>query len=301
MWRTLRTKYNLVVSQEVTRDMLRQIDPVNVENRRRHRLTRRTYTSKGPNDTWHLDGYDKLRPYGFLISGCIDGYSRRIMWLKCAYTNHDPAVIGGYFLETAARYGGFPETVRTDCGTENVVVAAIQEFVVPRRRSHVYGSSPHNQRIEAWWSFYRRNRSQWWIDLFEDLVDLGVFHPGHMKEVDLLRYCFMQTLRSDLVEVAAMWNVHRIRPSVGARCPPGIPDELYFLPLRGAVDCKVPTQLHNLPAFLVQQTHSVGTCEDGLFEEYLDYVCNLSNFSDPTTPDECSALYLKLHALVITM
>ena len=23
---------------------------------------------------WHLDGYDKLKPYGFAIHGCIDGY-----------------------------------------------------------------------------------------------------------------------------------------------------------------------------------------------------------------------------------
>ena len=22
---------------------------------------------------WHLDGYDKLKPYGFAIHGCIDG------------------------------------------------------------------------------------------------------------------------------------------------------------------------------------------------------------------------------------
>ena len=24
---------------------------------------------------WHLHGYDKLKPYGFVIHGCIDGYS----------------------------------------------------------------------------------------------------------------------------------------------------------------------------------------------------------------------------------
>ena len=27
----------------------------------------------GPNYVWHCDGYDKLKPYGFAIHGCMDG------------------------------------------------------------------------------------------------------------------------------------------------------------------------------------------------------------------------------------
>jgi len=94
MWRTLWVKHGLVVTEEVIRELLRQMDPVSINSRRRHRLShRRTYTSRGSNDTWHVDGYDKLWPYGFLISGCINGYSRRIIWLECRHTNHDHAVI----------------------------------------------------------------------------------------------------------------------------------------------------------------------------------------------------------------
>ena len=29
---------------------------------------------QGPNHVWHLDGYDKLKPFGFPIHACIDGY-----------------------------------------------------------------------------------------------------------------------------------------------------------------------------------------------------------------------------------
>ena len=29
---------------------------------------------KGSNYCWHIDGNDKLLPYGFAIHGCIDGY-----------------------------------------------------------------------------------------------------------------------------------------------------------------------------------------------------------------------------------
>jgi len=28
---------------------------------------------KGPDYIWHVDGYDKLKPYGFAIHACIDG------------------------------------------------------------------------------------------------------------------------------------------------------------------------------------------------------------------------------------
>ena len=29
--------------------------------------------NKGPNYIWHIDGYDKLSPFGLTIHGCIDG------------------------------------------------------------------------------------------------------------------------------------------------------------------------------------------------------------------------------------
>jgi len=69
VWHSLRSKYNLITTRETVRLLLRQIDPLGVQSRQRHRLRRRTYVSRGPNDTWHIDGYDKLRPYGILISG----------------------------------------------------------------------------------------------------------------------------------------------------------------------------------------------------------------------------------------
>ena len=70
-------------------EIMREINPLAVGQRHRGRLHRRIYTSKvftrgycvdnnpmfpkGPNFCWHLDGYDKLSPFGFHIHGCIDG------------------------------------------------------------------------------------------------------------------------------------------------------------------------------------------------------------------------------------
>ena len=43
---------------------------------------------------------DKLKPYGFPVHGCIDGYSRKILWLKVCRTNNDPTVTGKHFSDT---------------------------------------------------------------------------------------------------------------------------------------------------------------------------------------------------------
>ena len=99
-----------------------------------------------------IDGYDKFKPFGFPIHGCIDGWSRKIMWLQVA------EVPAKNFLECVTKYGGCPVKVRNTCGTENGVLAAIQCDIRGTADAHVFGSSSSNQRIEGWWSFYRRNR-----------------------------------------------------------------------------------------------------------------------------------------------
>ena len=71
MWRLLIRKHHVRTSHATVRLLLRQMDPAGVMQRRHHRLQRRTYFSRGPNDTWHVDGYDKLRPYGILINGYV--------------------------------------------------------------------------------------------------------------------------------------------------------------------------------------------------------------------------------------
>jgi hypothetical protein len=69
-----------------------------VQARLRRKLRRRQYVSDGPNATWHIDGYDKLKPLGICIHGCIDGFSRQIIWMEAYNTNNNQTVIAGYFL-----------------------------------------------------------------------------------------------------------------------------------------------------------------------------------------------------------
>ena len=91
---------------------LHELDPENVKKRRRHRLQRRIYHNLGPNYVWHIDGHDKLKPYGLSIYGCIDGYSRRIIWLGVASNSQVPELIAKYYLDAVKRILGKPKFVK---------------------------------------------------------------------------------------------------------------------------------------------------------------------------------------------
>ena len=124
---------------------------------------------------WNLDGYDKLKPFGFPIHGAIDGYSRRILWLRVTCANSDPQVIAGFHIQCIKQIGGgggVPKVIRGDNGTENSTVAGIQRFLrrhstdaLSGTESFMYGRSVASQRIEAWWSFFTKIRD-WLVDKF---------------------------------------------------------------------------------------------------------------------------------------
>ena len=69
---------------------MRLLDPNGVQKRTRGRLVRRQYQNPDLKFVWHIDAYDKLKPYSIAISGCIDGYSRYVIWLEAVTMNSDP-------------------------------------------------------------------------------------------------------------------------------------------------------------------------------------------------------------------
>ena len=124
----LRLDYGILVDRDTVRRSLLLLNPEGVNRRSRQKLRRRQYFSRGPNYIWHLDGYDKLKPFGFCIHGAIDGFSRRILWLQVGTTNNNPRVIASYFHECISQLGGVPLICRSDAGTENSLVAEMQRF-----------------------------------------------------------------------------------------------------------------------------------------------------------------------------
>jgi hypothetical protein len=120
---------------------------------RRHKaVKRRTYTSRGPHDVWHIDGTHKLKPLvGLVVHGGVDGFSRACTFLRCS-DNNDAATVLDAFKEGVDEYKTLPYRGRIDKGGENVQLA---EYMIANRGtgrgSILTGRSVHNQRIERFW------------------------------------------------------------------------------------------------------------------------------------------------------
>lgn len=167
--------------------------------RQARKLHRRNYFASGPHFIWHLDGYDKIKPFGFGISGCIDGFSRHIIWLNVYTTNNDPRIIAGYFIEALQEYSGCPTVVRADRGTENVRVKQIQEALMGNGRNdhhtaYIAGTSTANQRIESFWGHLRKQCTEYWICLLNDLQDNGNF-VGDFVDKNISQFCFLAIIQ----------------------------------------------------------------------------------------------------------
>ena len=102
LWHILELE-GLRVPRVIVQDLLKEIDPEGTELDRKHCLKRRMYQNPGPNYAWHIDGYDKLKSWGFPIHGAIDGFSRKILWLEVTHSNNSPNKIASYYAATVSK------------------------------------------------------------------------------------------------------------------------------------------------------------------------------------------------------
>ena len=121
------------VSRETVQVIIKSFDPTVVERRSGHKLQCKIYRFPGPNFTWHIDGYDKLKPFSFCIHVCVDGFSRKIIWIFVGLTNSDPLIIASYYLKLVKENRVVPRLVKADQESENSVLGRIQRFF---RRNH---------------------------------------------------------------------------------------------------------------------------------------------------------------------
>ena len=163
------------------RQIVKQLDPDSVKLRKRRRLHRRRYVADGPNFVWHLDGHDKLKPFGFSIHGCIDRFSRCLIWLEVASSNKKPELIAKFYLDAVKSLEGIPLQIKADNDTEHSLIepmhlhlSALNGNLEMNHFSII--TSPQNERIESYLSILQRDRLGWWRWFFQDLVDLELLN-----------------------------------------------------------------------------------------------------------------------------
>lgn len=237
MWRRLCRDYGITVKRQTVLQLLQIMDPEGITLRKSHKLRRRLYSAKGPNYIWHIDGFDKLKPFGFAIHGCVDGFSRRIIWLEVASSNNNPSLIATYYLEAVLHSGLVPRILRCDAGTENTYIKFLQPFfrhhhsdAMAGMKSFIVGKSTANQQIERWWRSLKQQGIDWWIHLFKDLRDSKTYDSDNCLHIECLKFCFMPSLQAELDRIAIEWNSHGTRKQKNVECPSGKPDVLYFSP-----------------------------------------------------------------------
>ncbi|KAJ8319785.1 hypothetical protein KUTeg_001372 [Tegillarca granosa] len=307
-WMHLKCKHSgFNIPRDTVYFIMKLLDPKGMQNRQRKRLKRRQYSCPGPNFVWHVDSYDKLKPFGIAINGCIDGYSRCVIWLEAATTNSNPRVIANYYINSVRKKGGCPKRIRSDLGTENGYIADMQKFL---RRDHgdtfsgeksfLYGKSTHNQRIEWFWGLLRKEMGQYFMDLFAEFGnDLHDLYCGDFLDKNLIQFCFLKIIQADLDDVQDIWNTHVLQ-SKNAVTGGGLrPILMYTLPqLYSAEDHICPANENEVTICEEQTLPKTLTCADETVFQLCTLFMEENNLSFPQDSNQAKDLYIRLRECI---
>ena len=262
------------------------------------------YANSGPNHRWHADGNDKLCQFGIYIHGCIDGWSRKMIWLKVGSTNRNPNVVAKYYTKAVREHMLISRTIRVDRGTENGLMLDLQSALRSNfdcdEPPYIYGSSNHNVRIERWWAYLKPRFLQDYINTLHDMQDLGLIDTTDNFNVEILRFCFCPALENELEKLKLHWNQHRVRQMTNTLIPSGIPNFLYDNP-EHYYKSEMGLHVDMDELDMLEEEYGIDANEygcDNLLAELLLNVMVIDSLNIPETLDDAVNLYAHLMDLI---
>lgn len=191
------------------RESIVRVDPINRANRWGQRIQRRPYSVPHPNFLWHIDTNMKLKHWRMCIHGCVDGFSRVILYL-CVNNNNRATTVLSCFQQATVEWG-HPSRVRGDNGGENIAVGDYMVwFRGDNRGSFLTGPSVRNTRIERLWRDVVECVVCVFSSLFLFMEANRILDPGSDRDIYVLHYVFLPRVQRFLDRFVQRFNFHSI-------------------------------------------------------------------------------------------
>ena len=151
------------------------------------------------------------------IQGAVDGFSRKIIYLKATNSNSSMAT-AHHFVDACLQHH-IPGRIRTDHGTENGLV---KEFINSvngdERNSCIMGKSTANERIERLWKDVFAQCGIEFYKLFYLLEERRLYDDESEIDRFCLQYVMLPTLDRFINEWKQAWN-ERPSKALGGKSP----------------------------------------------------------------------------------
>ncbi|CAC5402099.1 unnamed protein product [Mytilus coruscus] len=138
---------------------------------------------------------------------------------------HREGYIAKFYLDLIKKRRCLPRLIRSDAGTENVLVKNLQIALrygqndeLSGSKSFLIGRSTGNQRIERLWRDLSESFIHFWRNKFLDFSSLGIFRTSNLLHIECVRFCFLPLIRRQLQTFMDTWKPE-IYDTMDYSCP----------------------------------------------------------------------------------